>query len=305
MEPTLLILAAGLGSRYGGLKQLDGFGPSGETIMDYSIHDALSAGFTRVVFVIRRDFESTFRASVGSKYERWLSVDYVFQELDELPGGVTVPSGRTKPWGTTHAIWCARHTVKGPFVSINADDYYGRHSFTTVAQHLRHDRTDPLPDYCVVGYPLMQTLSDHGTVARAICEVDENGKLKALVERLRIERCGDSVQYLDESGHTHLLKGDEVVSMNMVGFTPAVFSQVERQLVRFLTHPSPTPDGSELPIPVAINEILKEKAAIMRVLPTTDTWFGVTHAKDKPAAMTAIREMVKRGDYPSPIWGER
>ena len=300
MKPTLLILAAGLGSRYGGLKQLDGFGPSGETIMDYSIYDALAAGFTKIVFVIRRDFESSFRSAVSSKYEKCVSVDYVFQELVELPPGFTVPSGRTKPWGTTHAIWCARRTVREPFLSINADDYYGRNAFKLAAEHLM--RTGSALEYCMVGYPVLQTLSQHGAVARAICEVNEEGFLKALVERLRVEVWESRARYMDEAGGTHFLKGDEMVSMNMLGFTPTVFEQLERQLSRFLEIPNPTPDTSELPIPVAVNEILREKAASMRVLPTSDRWFGVTHAKDKSAAIDAIREMVKRGEYPSPIW---
>jgi NDP-sugar pyrophosphorylase family protein len=300
MNPTLLILAAGMGSRYGGLKQIDGFGPSGETIMDYSIYDALAAGFAKVVFVIRRDFESSFRATVGGKYEQRVAVDYVFQELSDLPPGFTVPAGRTKPWGTTHAIWCARRMVREPFLSINADDYYGRNAFKMAAEHLM--RTGSAPEYCMVGYPVLQTLSQHGAVARAICEVDEEGFLNALVERLRVEKWEDRARYVDEAGSTHVLKGDEMVSMNMLGFSPAVFNQIERHLSSFLH--VPTPDNSELPIPVAVNEILKEKAARMRVLPTSDTWFGVTHAKDKSAAIEAIREMVKRGEYPSPIWSE-
>ena len=302
MNSTLLILAAGMGSRYGGLKQIDGFGPSGETIMDYSIYDALAAGFTKVVFVIRRDFEPSFRSTVGGKYEARVSVDYVFQELDDLPPGFTVPAGRTKPWGTTHAIWCARRSVQEPFLSINADDYYGKNAFKLAADYLM--LTGSAPEYCMVGYPVLQTLSQHGAVARAICEVDENGFLKALVERLRVERSGGGVRFVDEAENAHFLKGDEMVSMNMLGFTPAVFEQLERQLSSFLDSSIPTPANSELPIPVAVNEILKAKTASMRVLSTRDRWFGVTHAKDKPAAIEAIRELVERGEYPSPIWSE-
>jgi hypothetical protein len=302
MKPTLLILAAGMGSRYGGLKQIDRFGPNGETIMDYALYDALAAGFAKVVFVIRHDFESDFRAVVGSKYESRVSVDYVFQELDELPPGFTVPSGRTKPWGTAHAIWCARRCVRDPFVSVNADDYYGKGAFKAVAQHLVRPGAERLPEYCVVGYPVLQTLSEHGAVARAICEIDEEGFLRALVERTRVERSGGTGRYVDEAGNVCILKGDEVVSMNMLGFSPSVFDQLERHLTRFLEVQNRTPGNSECLIPVAVNEILKEKAARMRVLPTADAWFGVTHAKDKPAAIETIREMVKRGEYRSPIW---
>jgi UTP-glucose-1-phosphate uridylyltransferase len=305
MNPTLLILAAGMGRRYGGPKQIDRFGPSGETIMDYALYDALAAGFAKVVFVIRHDFESDFRAVVGGKYENRVSVDYVFQELDDLPPGFTVPSGRTKPWGTAHAIWCARRCVQEPFVSINADDYYGKSAFGAVAQHLMRpavENPERLPEYCMVGYPVLQTLSEHGAVARAICEVDEEGFLKVLVERTHVERSGDTGRYVAEAGKVCVLQGDEVVSMNMWGFSPAVFDQLERHLTRFLEVQTRTRDNSECVIPVALNEILEEKAARVRVLPTSDAWFGVTHAKDRLGAIESIREMVKRGEYPSPIW---
>jgi UTP-glucose-1-phosphate uridylyltransferase len=305
MNPTLLILAAGMGRRYGGPKQIDRFGPSGETIMDYALYDALAAGFAKVVFVIRHDFESDFRAVVGGKYENRVSVDYVFQELDDLPPGFTVPSGRTQPWGTAHAIWCARRCVQEPFVSVNADDYYGRSAFRAVAQHLMRpavENPERLPEYCVVGYPVLQTLSAHGAVARAICEVDEEGFLKALVERTHVERSGDTGRYVAEAGRVCVLQGNEVVSMNMWGFSPTVFDQLDRHLTRFLEVQTRTRDTSEYVIPVALNEILAEKAARVRVLPTSDAWFGVTHAKDRLGAIESIREMVKRGEYPSPIW---
>jgi len=288
-----------MGSRYGGLKQIDGFGPSGETLMDYSIHDALAAGFDKVVFVIRRDFEADFRKVVGGKYENRVAVDYVFQALGELPAGFTAPTGRTKPWGTTHAIWCARHVVNGPFVSINGDDYYGKHAYKVVAKHLGAGTQE----YCMVGYPVLRTLSDHGAVARAICQVDGQGLLQALVERLNVEKYGTTGRYLDESGSERVLAGDEVVSMNMWGFTPAVFEQLEHRFTRFLS--GLNPDASECIISVSVGDLVAEGAARIRVLPTTDTWFGVTHANDKPSVMEALRGMVARGDYPSPIWNSR
>jgi NDP-sugar pyrophosphorylase family protein len=291
-----------MGSRYGGPKQIDRFGPSGETIMDYALYDALAAGFAKVVFVIRHDFEADFRAMVGRKYESRVAVDYVFQELDALPPGFAVPSGRTQPWGTAHAIWCARQCVKEPFLSINADDYYGKSSFQAVAQHLMRPGVGRLPEYCLVGYPVLQTLSEHGAVARAICEVDEEGFLKALVERTGVVRSGATGRYVDETGAVRVLQGHEVVSMNMLGFSPSVFDQIERYLTRFLADQHRTRDNAECLIPVAVNEILRAKAARVRVLPTSDAWFGVTHAKDKPGAIEIIREMVKRGEYPSPIW---
>ena len=305
MKPTLLVLAAGMGSRYGGLKQLDGFGPSGETIMDYSVYDALHAGFGKVVFVIRREFESAFRAAVGDKYASRVAVEYVFQQLDDLPPGFTVPPGRTKPWGTTHAIWSARRAIAEPFVSINADDYYGKTSFKAVAGYLvGASSSGSAADYCMVGYPVLQTLSDHAAVTRAICQVDEAGFLETLVECSKVERAGEGGRYVDEGGNTHLLGGDEVVSMNFWGFTPSVFDHLERHLTRFLELHKGAPGTSECLIPSVVDALLKEKTATVRVLPTSDAWFGVTHPEDKPTVTKTIREMVARGEYPSPIWDD-
>jgi hypothetical protein len=305
MKPTLLVLAAGMGSRYAGLKQIEGFGPSGETIIDYSIHDALAAGFGKVVFVIRRDFEAAFRAAVGARYEGRTAVEYVFQQLDELPSGFTVTPGRTKPWGTAHAVWCARHAIAEPFVSINADDYYGKQGFKALAAELARTpaatATD-LPAYAMVGYPILRSLSDHAAVTRAICEVDAVGYLEALVERMKVERTADAARYVDEAGTAHALTGREVVSMNIWGFTPAVFAQMEGHFTRFLETQRRAPQPSECLIPVVVGELLREKAARVRVLPTSDTWFGVTHPEDRPGVMATLREMVARGDYPSPIW---
>ena len=309
MNSTLLVLAAGMGSRYGGLKQIDPFGPSGETIMDYSVYDSLRAGFAKVVFVIRREFESAFRAAVGDKYGSRISVEYVFQQLDDLPPGFTVPEGRTKPWGTAHAIWCARRAIAEPFVSINADDYYGKNAFKAVAEHLARTAVGPassgrvpVPEYCMVGYPILQTLSDHAAVARAVCRVDGAGFLEALVERMKVERSGGSARFVDESGAAHTLGGDEVVSMNFWGFTPSLFDHLERHLIRFLETRDRARENSECLIPFVVGELLKEKVAKVRVLPTSDAWFGVTHPEDKPDVMKTIREMVTRGEYPSPLW---
>ena len=306
MRPTLVILAAGLGSRYGGLKQMDGFGPHGETIMDYAVHDALAAGFAKVVFVIRRSFAVDFRAMVGSTYEKRVAVDYVYQEMEALPPGFAAAAARTKPWGTAHAVWCARGLVQEPFCSVNADDYYGKNAFRAVARHLIDSAIavpGRLPEYCIVGYPVLQTLSQHGGVARAICEVDADGFLASISERMGVEKSGDTGRYADETGRVRLLAGDEVVSMNMMGFTPAVFAQLESHLADFFASRQRNPDDAECLLPVVVNRIVQDRAARVRVLPTSETWFGVTHAQDKPAAIQSIREMVERGEYPSPIWG--
>jgi hypothetical protein len=308
MNPTLVVLAAGMGSRYGGLKQIDRFGPSGETIMDYSVYDALRAGFAKVVFVIRRELEPAFRAAVGDKYGGRIAVEYVFQELDDLPSGFTVPPGRTKPWGTAHAIWCARRAVAEPFASINADDYYGRAAFQVVAEYLMREAAagrvagPAAAAYCMVGYPVLQTLSEHAAVARAICEVDDQGFLAGLIERLKVEKSGDGGRYLDEAGRARPLGGNEVVSMNFWGFTPSVFEHLERHLVRFLETRGPAQEKSECLIPVVVGELIKENAAKVRVLTTADAWFGVTHPEDKPGVMKILRDLVGRGVYPSPLW---
>jgi len=306
MNPTLVVLAAGMGSRYGGLKQIDRFGPNGETIMDYAVYDALRAGFGKVVFVIRRELEAAFRAAVGGKYEGRVPVEYVFQELDDLPSGFAAPPRRTKPWGTAHAIWCARRAVAEPFASINADDYYGRRSFHVVAEQLMRATEAPLSkspaEYCMVGYPVLQTLSEHAAVARAICGVDDRGFLAALVERMKVERAEDDGRYLDEAGRACALRGNEVVSMNFWGFTPSVFEHLERHLARFLETPGAAREKSECLIPVVVAELLEEKIAQVRVLTTSDTWFGVTHPEDKPGVMRTLRDLVARGEYPSPLW---
>jgi hypothetical protein len=304
MGLTLLVLAAGLGRRFGGAKQLERFGPAGETMMDYAIYDALAAGFDRVVFVIRRALAADFRAAVCSRYERRIAVDYVFQEIDDLPGGFVVPTGRGKPWGTAHAIWSARTCVREPFANVNADDYYGKHAFRVMAQNLRKPPiAGSLPEYYVVGYPVRGTLSDHGGVARAICEIDDQGFLVSLTERCGLKRAGGTCKYVDETGTERMLRGDEVVSMNMMGFTPTVFEQFERHLATFLEARGPTRDGEpEFMLPEVVGQLIAEKTARMRVLPTPDAWFGVTYAQDKPAVTQLLAEMVQRGDYPSPIW---
>jgi hypothetical protein len=305
MKPTLLVLAAGMGSRYGGLKQLDPMGPGGETILDYSVFDAQRAGFGKVVFVIRRDFEQEFREKIGRKYEDALDVDYVFQQLDLLPPGFSVPEGRQKPWGTTHAVWCAASAVHEPFAAINADDFYGADAYRQLAGFLTKVRDTGRPhEFAMVGFRLGNTLSEHGTVARGVCAVSEDGMLREIVERTAIEKTATGAQMTLPDGTPLAFTGDEPVSMNFWGFTPAVFPLVEEVLLGFLKK-----EGRELKsesyIPMAVAEMIQQGQAKVRVLPTSSSWFGVTYREDKPIVMDSIRKLTDAGTYPQPLWGRK
>lgn len=299
MKPTLLILAAGVGSRYGGLKQIDPVGPAGEVIMDYSVYDAVRAGFGRVVFVIRRDFEEQFKQQVGAKYASRIDVAYAYQELTDLPPGFRVPDGRTKPWGTGHAILAAREIIREPFVMINADDFYGREAYTVIADALRSAPPDAT-EWCMVGYKIGNTLSEHGGVTRAMCEL--NGPyLASIVERFEIRRDGDVVRACDKSGATYTYSLDAPVSMNFFGFTPHIFPLLDEGFQRFLaTHG--TDLKAEYLIPTAVNEMIAAGRARVRVLSCNASWFGVTYPEDKHRVQASIRELVARSEYPSPLW---
>ena len=297
MSPTLLILAAGMGSRYGGLKQMDPVGPGGATIMDYSIYDALRAGFGKLVFVIRRDIEAPFKETIGARFEQRLPVEYVFQELVPLPPGFSVPVNRTKPWGTGQAILTAAAVVHEPFAAINADDFYGANSFRTLAEHLRSGGDD----YAMVGYPLRKTLSEFGSVARGVCRVDAEGFLQTVTELTKIEKDGDAARYTDGQGMVHRLTGDETVSMNLWGFTPAVFGQLREQFTAFLQATKPDEKG-EFYIPAVVNVLIQAGQARCRVLRTADSWFGVTYREDSPRVIESLRALIARGDYPERLW---
>jgi NDP-sugar pyrophosphorylase family protein len=294
-EKTLVVLAAGMGSRYGGLKQIDPVGPGGESLLDYSIHDARAAGFGRVVFVIRRDIEQEFREKIGARYSGRMPVDYVFQETDDLPGSFVCPHNRNKPWGTAHAVWCSRHTVATPFAVINADDFYGAPAYRQAADFLDHAAPAASPaTFALVGYRLDKTLSDHGTVARGICEVDSAGLLQKVEEMTQIGRrhdgsiaCGDRV-----------LDGAAPVSMNLWGFTPDVFPLFEESLGRFL-QTNLGHEKAEHYIPSAVAETIVAGRATVQVLPTDSDWFGVTYREDKPRVVESIARLVSRGDYPA------
>ncbi len=297
VTPTLLVLAAGMGSRYGGMKQIDPVGPDGEAIMDYSIFDARRAGFGKIVFVIRKDMEQPFKQMIGTRFEKRIPVEFVFQELGKLAPGFSLPAGRTKPWGTTHAILMAAGAIHEPFAVINADDFYGAESYQALARHLQSGATD----YAMVGYVLKKTLSDFGAVARGVCQVDSNGYLQEVVELKSIERDGRHVIHTDPTGQATRLTGDEVVSMNMWGFTPQIFPALRDHFQRFLQQ-NATDLTAECYIPSTVNELLHSGQARVRVLRSADSWFGVTYREDRPRAIESIRHLIEGGYYPRRLW---
>lgn len=300
MNPTLVILAAGIGNRYGGLKQMDAVGPSGETIVDYSIFDAVREGFDKVIFVIRRSIESDFREVFLSKLAGKIDVDYVFQEIEDVPAGLSVPAGRTKPWGTSHAVLASRSKVRAPFAAVNADDFYGAEAFRSMADFLRGVGPGDTR-YSLIGYDLEATLSEHGAVARGVCDVDGNGDLKSIVERTHIERTTDGIFYQDDSGRRLRFHGRETVSMNLWGFTPTFFEFASEAFGRFVRERADDLKA-EIYIPLVVNELIKSGQAHVKVLPGGRTWFGVTYKDDKSAVVAGLKRLVEAGRYPSPLW---
>lgn len=296
MKPTLLVLAAGMGSRYGGLKQVDGVGPNGEIIMDYSINDAIRAGFGKVVFVIRHDFEEAFKSKINAEhFDNRIQVEYVYQELNYLPKGFAVPEGREKPWGTNHAILMAKDVINEPFAIINADDFYGRDAFQVMGDHLR-TLEGTKGQYCMVGYRLENTLSENGTVSRGVCEVDENGLLAGMTERTSIGRTANGIEYKDSDDSMHPLAADTTVSMNLFGFTPDYFAKSEELFVEWLKERG-TEMKSEYYIPYAVNTFINSGYATMRVLKTTAQWFGVTYKEDRPMVVERLKKLHEEGIY--------
>jgi choline kinase len=312
MAPTLLVLAAGMGSRYGGLKQIDPVGPSGETVLDYAVFDARRAGFGRVVFVIRRDFEEIFREKIGARYAGKIAVDYVFQSLDALPAGFAVPAGREKPWGTGHAVWCAREAVKENFAVINADDFYGADSFAQLAKFLGSETVGGAlrPDFgasvsghktlpaakakfAMVGFRLANTLSEHGAVSRGVSVCDASGQLLSITETHGITPA--------EVGVGKKFPGDQFVSMNCWGFTPALFEALDGQWQEFLVARAGELKA-EFYLPGAVSEQIASGRASVRVLPTASSWFGITFREDKPRVTAAVAALVAAGTYPARLW---
>ena len=306
MKPTLVVLAAGMGSRYGGLKQVDPVGPSGEAILDYSVFDAHRAGFGKVVFIIRKDIEEVFRAQIGSKYEGLLPVDYAFQDIADLPPPYTVPDGRSKPWGTAHAIRAARNVVHEPFAAINADDFYGRDAFQQLGKFLQSsaaaDGAAPLR-FAMVGYKLSLTLSEHGSVARGICSIDSAGRLSKVVEHVKLVKTPTGAHDEDPAAEVKDFSGDERVSMNLWGFTPALFDALEARFPAWLAANAQR-EKSEWYIPFVVDEMVHEGAATVDVLPTESSWFGVTYREDKPFVTAEIRKLVDAGEYPASLFSK-
>lgn len=302
-KPVLVVMAAGMGSRYGGLKQIDPVGVKGEAILDYSIFDAHRAGFETVVIIIKKAIEKDFMETVGKRLEKApVEIRYAFQELDKLPAGYTVPEGRTKPWGTSHAVLCAAEAIDGaPFAVINADDYYGASAYKVMYDYLSQN-TDPY-GYCMVGYELGKTVTDNGSVARGICETDDNGFLTVVTERTRIEKYSGGIHFTEDGENWVDVPADTTVSMNMWGFMPSFLGEINARFSAFLDKALPeNPLKCECFLPIPIAQLIQEKKATVKVLTSPDRWFGVTYAADKPAVVAELRKMTDEGKYPAGLW---
>lgn len=303
MKPTLFLLAAGMGSRYGGLKQLDGLGPNGETIMDYSIYDAIQAGFGKIVWVIRKDFEDQFRTQILSKYEDKIPCELCFQALDSLPEGFTVPEGRVKPWGTNHAVLMGKGVIKEPFCVINCDDFYGRDAFMAIGKFLSELPNDAHDTYAMVGFRCCNTLSENGSVARGVCVYDDKHHLTDVVERTEIMRVDGPICYKDEEGQWIPLEENVPVSMNMWGFTPDYFDHSEAYFKEFLSNPKNLDNlKAEFFIPLMVNKLINEGTSTVEVLDTTSKWFGVTYAADRQDTVDRIQKLIDDGIYPNKLF---
>lgn len=303
MKPTLFLLAAGMGSRYGGLKQLDGLGPGGETIMDYSIYDALRTGFGKLVFVIRKDFEPDFREKILSKYESHVPCELVFQSVDDLPPGFSRPEGRTKPWGTNHAVLMGEGVIREPFAVINCDDFYGRDSFRTMSRFLSALPEGSKGTYAMVGFRVGNTLSESGTVSRGICGTDERHRLTSVVERTKIRRADGEVKYEDEGGRWVPVPEDTPASMNFWGFTPDYFAHSREYFKAFLSREETRANlKSEFFIPLMVDKLIADGTATVEVLDTESRWFGVTYPEDRSGVVDKIRTLVEAGAYPPELF---
>jgi len=305
-KPILVVMAAGMGSRYGGLKQIDPVGSCGEAILDYSLFDAHEAGFETAVIIIKKMIEKDFMETVGKRLESSpMEIRYAYQELEKIPAGCEIPEGRTKPWGTSHAVLCAKDVIgDAPFAVVNSDDYYGKQAYREIYEYLCSAKDGEKANYCMVGYQLGKTVTDNGSVARGVCNVDEKGYLTHIVERTRIEKYAGGIHFTADDGETwEDLVADTPVSMNMWGFTPSFLQAVEADFPRFLREEVPAnPLKAEMYLPMTIGQMLKAGKATVKVLRTADQWFGVTYAADKPVVVAALKEMTEAGLYPDGLW---
>ena len=303
-KPILVVMAAGMGSRYGGLKQMDPVGQNGEVILDYSVYDAHRAGFETVVFIIKHEIEDDFKALVGSRIEKHMEVRYAYQDISDLPEGYAVPEGRVKPWGTSHAILAAREVIDAPFAVINADDYYGVECFRVLYDFLSQDRD--AGDYCMVGYLLKNTVTENGSVARGVCRADEQGNLAEINERTRIETYAGGIHYTEDDGASWVeLPEDTLVSMNMWGFQPDLVPELWKRFPDFLnTTAKENPIKGEYLLPNTVRDMLSDGLAAVKVLSSPDKWYGVTYREDKPGVMQAMADKAAEGLYPAPLWSE-
>jgi len=301
MRPCLLVLAAGIGSRYGGLKQLDTFGPSGEKILDYTIFDAIRIGFEKVVFVIRKEFEQDFKKELSSKFDKRIEVSFVYQELEMVPKGVKVPPEREKPWGTAHAVLVAATKIKEPFVVLNSDDFYGQESIKIAFDYLSSLDNRDEKNYCIVGYKVCNTLSEHGAVSRGVCETDASGNLISITERKQIFRKDDKIVFIDEEGSLIQIGHDIMVSMNLMGFTPSIFKHLDSYVEHFIRTYSHDNKKESL-LPESVNEVVSRGKTIVKILPTNAEWFGVTYREDRELVARKINELHENGIYPQKLW---
>lgn len=303
-KPVLVVMAAGIGSRYGGLKQIEPVGPNGEMIIDYSIYDALKAGFGKVVFIIKEDIEKEFRKAVGNRIEEHIDTAYVFQKISDIPSGCQIPRDRKKPWGTGHAVLCCRNVVNRPFAVINADDFYGPSSLRLLGEYLKNLKDkDGVYQYCMVGFKIENTLTEHGHVARGVCTVDSDGYLKEIHERTKIRKFGNIVKYAEDDHNWVVIPEGSTVSMNAWGFTPSLFGELEAQFPEFFERNRENILTAEYFLPDVVNRLISSNKAMIRVLTSCERWYGITYREDKPAVRQAIAQMIRQGFYPAGLWG--
>lgn len=305
-KPVLLVMAAGMGSRYGGMKQIDPVGPNGEIIIDYSLYDAYRAGFRTVIFVIKHEIEEAFHAAIGERISKIMDVKYAFQQLDVLPEGFAVPENREKPWGTCHAVLSAKDLIDGPFAVINADDYYGPEAFRVMYDYLSSHQDGEIYDYCMVSYLLKNTVSENGSVARGVCVANPDGTLQSVTERTRIEKREDKISYSEDNGNTWVdIDGNTPVSMNLWGFNKSFVREAEERFAGWLRENLPkNPLKCEYFLPLVVSELIEEKKAKVTILHSTDKWYGVTYREDKPTVVAAIKNKIEEEIYPADLWEE-